>query len=291
MDTRITYLANKNKHERDDLIEFEEASHKYTILCDKNSQYTSVTTFIHDQFEKFDADLIIGRMMDSPHWCKSKYYGKRSFEIKALWDKNRDSASSSGTRMHYMIECFYNNIPLEEEDLSSIEYKYFKSFHDNNKHLVAFRTEWTVFDFELKLAGSIDMVFYNKNTQSYYIYDWKRCREIKKANSYNKYSTNPILSDIPDTNYWHYTLQLNIYKYLLEKNYNIKIAGCVLVCIHPENKNNTYKLYTAPFLDDTIAKMFEERKLDVITNPHKYISNVSGSECAFMNNTTAITTA
>jgi len=192
-------------------------------------------------------------MMSSPYWTKNKYYGKTPYEIKALWEDNRDTAAQAGTKIHYDIECYYNQMTVDND---SVEYTYFKNFVENTTHLEAYRTEWTVYDTELKLAGSIDMVFYNKNDQKYYIYDWKRCKEIKKSNGYNKYSINPVLSDLPDSNYWHYTLQLNIYKALLERNYNIKIAGCSLVCLHPNNKNKTYQILKVPMLDDVIQKLF-----------------------------------
>lgn len=265
----LMFLSNKNHHKRDEEIQFEEESHTYTILCDPNVSYTSVTTFVHEQFEKFDADLIIGRMMASPYWNKNKYYGKTPFEIKAGWEENRDQAATAGTKIHYDIECYYNEFNVSND---TIEYQYFKDFIEKHQHLKAFRTEWTVFDTKLKIAGSIDMVFFNEKDNCYYIYDWKRCREIKKANSYKKYSTNPVLSDLPDTNYWHYTLQLNIYKYILEKNYEMKIAGCVLVCLHPDNKNKTFQLYKLPLLDELVDNLFNVRleKLKSNENINRY---------------------
>lgn len=251
-----TFLAVKNTHHRDALIEFEEASHKYTILCDRDTKYTSVTTFIHEQFEEFNADLIIGRMMDSPYWPKNKYYGKTPFEIKALWEANRDSAASAGTKMHYDIECYYNQMTVEND---SVEFKYFKDFVEKHPELEPYRTEWVVFDTDLKIAGSIDMVFYNTKTNEYNIYDWKRCKEIKKTNSFNKYSISPVLASIPDTNFWHYTLQLNLYKALLQKNYGITITTCALVCLHPENKNKTYQIHKVPDIQPLVMELFEHR--------------------------------
>jgi hypothetical protein len=46
------------------------------------------------------------------------------------------------------------------------------------------------------------MVFRNKDDGTLSIYDWKRCREIKKTD--RKCSKNPVIEHIPDTNYWHY---------------------------------------------------------------------------------------
>ena len=244
-DLSINYLATKNKHMRDERISFEEEGHKYTIdgvdtkLCD--NPYTSVTTYVHKQFEEFNADAIIAKMMASPKWPKNKYFGKTADEIKAEWKKSGDEASSAGTKMHYDIECYYNGVPNSNE---SIEYKYFKNFLVDMEKLnevgngpgEPYRTEWTVFDEELRLAGSIDMCF-KKKDGTIAIYDWKRSKEIKKTSGFLKFSNNSVLSHIPDLNYWHYSLQLNIYKMILERKYGENVSEMFLVCLHPNHNN------------------------------------------------------
>ena len=56
------------------------------------------------------------------------------------------------------------------------------------------------------------------------IYDWKRSKEIKKTDRFMKFATTECIDDIPDTNFWHYSLQLNTYKALLEKCYGKKVT-------------------------------------------------------------------
>ena len=58
-----TYLSQKNPHERDLCIVFDEGPHIYTI--DGDSDYMSVTTWNHSHFPHFDADAIIIKMMKS----------------------------------------------------------------------------------------------------------------------------------------------------------------------------------------------------------------------------------
>jgi hypothetical protein len=43
--------------------------------------------------------------------------------------------------------------------------------------LIPYRSEWMVFWEEMKISGSIDMIFENPDG-TILIYDWKRCREI-----------------------------------------------------------------------------------------------------------------
>ena len=144
------------------------------------------------------------------------------------------------------------------------------NFHNDFKNqLEPYRTEWIVYDEDIKIAGSIDMVFKRipgkeekTSTEILEIYDWKRCKEIVKSTNFNKWSTNSIIEHIPDTNYWHYSLQLNGYKYILNNKYNKNVTELYLVCLHPnnENKNNNYIRIKIPDLQSEIYNLFEERK-------------------------------
>ena len=184
-------------------------------------------------------------------------------EIKSAWDLNRDKAAGAGTNMHYDIECYYNECPNKND---SIEYKYFLSFVNDFPNLKPYRTEWMVFHEELRLAGSIDMVFDNGDgTLS--IYDWKRCKEIKKIDQKN--AITPCIEHLPDTNYWHYCLQLNTYKAILEEKYGKIITDLYLVCLHPENKNNSYLRIKVIDLQIEIKNLFEYRKNQLLEIDNK----------------------
>jgi ATP-dependent exoDNAse (exonuclease V) beta subunit len=251
------YLSNLNRHERDAAISFDAGPHKYTINGDTNKDYTSVTKWNHSHFSNFDADKIITSMMNSNNWEKNKYYGKTREEIKYLWDKNRDEAADAGTKMHYDIECYYNKNPTSNND--SVEYAYFKEFIKlTETTLIPYRTEWMIYHEDLLLAGSVDMVFINPDG-SLMIYDWKRSKEIKKTDNFMKFAKTDCISHIPDTNYWHYALQLNTYKAIIEEKYGKKVTKLCLVCLHPDNKNKSFQLIPVPDLQNEIKELFELR--------------------------------
>ena len=252
---QYTYLQTLNSHERDSHISFDEPTHVYTI--DGDSDYISVTTFNHDHFEKFDADKIIDKMMKSKNWCNNKYYPKTKEEILNIWEKNRIEASTSGTKMHLDIEKFYNNVNVYND---SIEYSYFMNFNNDFKNvLTPWRTEMMIWTSEYKLAGSVDMIYKNNDDDTYSIYDWKRSKEIKKT-AYNKFANTPCISHLPDANYWIYSLQLNTYKFILERNYDIKIRDLYLVCLHPENKNSNYQRIKVADLTEEVKELLSIRK-------------------------------
>jgi len=250
------YLAKKNAHPRDEFITFDEGPHIYTVHGEQG--YTSVTTLNHSYFSHFDADAIIdtmmrGRKMQDPAY---KYYGMTREQIKADWDRNRDAASGAGTNMHYDIECYFNGLNVTNE---SIEYQYFQRFVHDFPDLKPYRTEWMVYYEELKLSGSIDMIFENPDG-TIQIYDWKRCKEISYENLYGKAALIPCISHMPDTNFWHYSLQLNTYKKILEEKYGKKVTGLYLICLHPDNCYKTYDRIEVPFLDKEMADLFEYRR-------------------------------
>jgi ATP-dependent exoDNAse (exonuclease V) beta subunit len=249
----VQYLAQKNLHPRDKCITFDEEPHIYTINGD--SEFTSVTTWNHSHFDKFDSDKIINNMMKSHKWSQHKLFGKTKEEILQIWDTNKVNSANAGTKLHYDIECYYNEQPSNN---SSLEYSYFLNFQQDFNNLTPYRTEWMVYDEELRMAGSIDMI-YKKDDGHLLIYDWKRCKDISKFSRFNKFSNNPIICDFPDTNFWHYSLQLNTYKAILERCYGEIVDDLYLVCLHPDNKSKNYERIKVPNLQNQVKELFDER--------------------------------
>jgi ATP-dependent exoDNAse (exonuclease V) beta subunit len=271
-------LSLKNSHPRDKNIQFFEEDHKYIISTEPNVKYTSVTTWNHEHFPKFEADNIIENMMKGKGWKEGhKYWGLTPEQIKAQWNSNKDAVSGAGTDLHYEIECFnndkrftfnYTNKELyeiymadnkERHEFKSLEWKYFINFIKDTPELKPYRTEWTVYHDDVKISGSIDMVYENPDgTLS--IYDWKRAKNITRINNYNKFAIPPEICHLPDSNFWHYALQLNTYKAILEQKYGKIIKDLILVRLHPDAEEKNYELITLPNLSTEISDLFLERK-------------------------------
>jgi hypothetical protein len=233
--------------------------------------------------------------MRSKGWVPGhKYWGLTAEEIKALWNSNGAAAAGSGTNLHEQIELFMNdsrfnfvythkelfqeyNIAkqyLEETPLalatatatatasatasaSAREWDFFIQFIADHPHLKPYRTEWLIYHEDIKVAGSIDMVYENPDG-TLEIYDWKRCKDIIKVNDWNETATNPLLKHIPATNFWQYSLQLNLYKRILEDKYGKTVTKLCLVRLHPDNPEATYELLEVPFMAaeiDTILSL------------------------------------
>jgi hypothetical protein len=221
-------------------------------------------------------------MMSGTGWKEGhKYWGMTSEQIKSQWNNNKDAVSGAGTDLHFEIECFnndkefsfnYTNKDLFEIYMSKngsnltkkpVEWQYFINFVKDHSHLKPYRTEWTVFNEDIKISGSIDMVYENPDgTLS--IYDWKRCKNITRINTFNKFALQPSICHLPDSNFWHYTLQLNTYKYILETKYEKIIKDLYLVRLHPEAQEKNYELIQLPILSTEIMDLLEDRKINIL---------------------------
>ena len=254
----MTSLEKIHSHERDQNIKFYEQGHIYDVNGDKS--YTSVTTFVHRLFPFFNEDKIIDKMMNGANWKTSKYFGMTKQEIKEQWKVNRIESASLGTSLHQFIEDTYNNKQLSSKQLfnvdNNIEYSYFKNFKTEHSNLKPYRTEWTVYDEYYKISGSIDMTFIDENGEIS-IYDWKRSKKIEQDNPFKKFAKFPNC-DLTDNNYTHYCLQLNIYKFILENNYNVKIKDMYLVALHPENKLNNFEKIKVIDMQKRVKTLLEQ---------------------------------
>lgn len=139
----------------------------------------------------------------------------------------------------------------------SLFLKFWKELKMGSPTFKAYRTEWLVYDEAKRIAGSIDFTLVNDNGDII-IFDWKRSKEIKKSNLYQK--GLKIFAHLDDCNYNHYCLQLNIYRHILETDYGKKVVGMFLIVLHPNN--NDYIFIRVPPLQKEIVDLWNELPID-----------------------------
>ena len=261
MTTPPTFLAKINPHPKDEFVTFQEEGHKY-FINGINDGLISVTGFVHQNFEHFDANGIADKLLkNTKKMCDPnyKYFGKTKEEMIEEWNENGRIASELGTALHADIENFYNQIKVEND---SLEFQYFRKFVSDFPELVPYRTEWMVYDETINLTGSIDMVFENPDG-TLQIYDWKRSKGIEYESFDGKCSITPCLSHLPDTNFNHYSLQLNIYRKILQDKYDKIVSKLCLVILHPDHHEKTYECIDVPIMDTEIEELFTLRKQQI----------------------------
>jgi len=229
-----TALQRLHGHARDARITFTEEGHRYTVDGDASS-YVSVTTLIHRFFPHFDAPKVIARIIANP---KSPYYGMDPDEVQAMWTM----ATTEGSHLHESIEIFFDQLAdfgaVPEIAAPSVEFGYFLDFFRTHVwgKMKPYRTEMYVFDEDHKVCGSIDMLFCSPdNDHEIWIYDWKRSKEIRTSSPFGKGLR--CLGHLEDCNFVHYSLQLNMYKHILESKYAKRVVGMALVILHPRHSS------------------------------------------------------
>lgn len=233
-----------NSHIRDTQIDFDEASHTYTY---NGLVFKSVTTIVEECFQQFDVNF----------WSKKKApsLGMTPQEVKVMWEKKGEEARNLGTQLHEKIERYYMGL----SNTSDPTYQLFEKFIETYK-LKPYRTEWAIYDEETKIAGTLD--FLNYQDGEFTVFDWKRSNKImasgkpEKFNKWGKKAFKPI-SHIPDSKYWHYALQVSIYRYILEKNYGIKTSGGKLAVFHPDY-NQPYVI-EVPYMREEVVAVLKSR--------------------------------
>lgn len=280
-------LKSRNPHHRDKFLHFEPKWHKYTITCDAGAKYVSVTGVSGKPFPKFDPDDAIQKIFGSRNFKEGhKYWGMSAQQIKNQWEALGKVSSEAGTNMHNDIETFMNHLDAEDDDgdavvfdhqdlidsylediqesqsrviNSSKEFTFFLNFVQDYPRLTPFRTEWMIWDDDLKLAGSIDMVYQNDDG-SLSIYDWKRSKDEKlgRFHDFGTMCDMPGFEAMHATDFWKYSLQLNIYKAILERKYGHTVRDLWLVQLHPDSATGTYNLHRVPFLKSHIRILFDQ---------------------------------
>lgn len=215
----------KTLHEN---IAFEDETHKYHHPHDTtgNAEYISVTTII-DRFFPFDIDRFIQ--------TKAKREERTEEDVLEEFLKNRDEAAEKGTFLHEQIEYFLKG---EEYDGDSKEFTMFKQFYDQivvAKGFEFVEAEKKVLLEEFNVAGTVDALFRKPNKEEYLIVDWKRSKKLVVDGHPKKYGFGSAISElrhIDNSSYYKYALQQNIYKYILETEYNMPISSMNLIVLH-----------------------------------------------------------
>jgi len=242
-------LELKNKHRKDgEVTEHEDYKNNHIYLIrgknHKELGFKSVTSFISELTEHFNPNNILDiweRNNDIRLKSKSRQ------EWIQEWEDKGKQASAEGTLLHKNIELWFNN---ETSEIYSEDFTTFLKFIKNKElDFEAYRTEMSVYSDELELVGNID--FIGKTSKGeYIILDWKRCKEIESKN-YGKYMFYP-LSFVPDSSKSKYALQLSIYKYILEKEYGMKIFKLYNVRIY----NGEYQIIEQEYMKEAVELLF-----------------------------------
>jgi hypothetical protein len=244
-------------------ISFLEEAHRYFINGTPSNDL-SVTRLIKKFKREFKQQEMASRV--------AKKTGKTEQQVLAEWETNRLYSSTLGTILHKYVESFYKkssfNLDVSYEGLGFDEkqklktnlpilVEYFQTFYKENKHLECLKNEFVIGDLEdTKVCGTADMLCINQKTSMLEILDFKTNKKISRSSMFAKLFYP--FDDMDECEFNEYTIQLNTYKYFIEKYTNIVVGDMKLIWL--QATNNNYKIISLPNIQEKITLMFERFK-------------------------------
>ena len=284
-------------------IAFEEEAHIYYDVTKPEQKFISVTTLIHSFTQPFDSSFwsaykVLEKLLTKEQWAIEKKsllatkvfdksilelydisedeFNKEQQAILDAWDLENRNSCERGTKIHADLE---NSFYKKKQNIDLSKYQIggkFECIKDYNKldlengiypeYLISRISD----DGKLRIAGQIDLLV--KKGNSITILDWKSNKEIKQKSFYdNKTRTSQKmkypLNNLDDANYWHYTLQLSTYAWMVQKlNPEFEIEDLVLVHF---DHNDNMTVYHLPYLKDEVIKMLAFYKKESILAENK----------------------
>ncbi len=176
--------------------------------------------------------------------------------IQLKWETNRVTAANMGTWMHFCFEAWLNGCDVPQ---GSPEMSMFFQVVRAMRGLTAYRTEWVIFGREEQLAGCIDFVATDASSDLV-LFDWKRTSKLRTKYTSPWRGMLAPLGHLDDCAGVHYRLQLNMYKYLLEKYYGKRVSAMWVVCAHPDNDGRAFLDRVPVMSEEVVAIMRLQRR-------------------------------
>ena len=220
-------------------ISLEPENHRYILKDDPDFEFTSSTRFIHGFFEPFDKEAVADKLLKMP-----KYAGFTKEDLFHEWSQS----AVMGTKIHEEMEEYSKNKtkPKHKKGIAGMKW-----MDSNIPEECETYPEVIVYSKKLKIAGMIDLLVYNPEDDGYTIVDWKTNKKIHERAYQKKTGIKAATSSIEDCNLNHYSLQLSLYRYILEEDYGLKIKNIYLAHL----KEDSVVSYNCLYMKRTLLDM------------------------------------
>ena len=222
-------------------IVLDKEKHEYSLVTQPDLVFTSVTTFLDQFFEGFDSEKIATNLVET----NPRYAGRTVESLITEWA----ATGEHGTQVHEEIDNWIKRgvPPIETKAAEGV--RWLKNYQ--KKSDIQVRSEVIIYSTELNIAGTVDILALDKTTGMYELIDWKTSKRIDTSSYGNKTGTSSITQDVPDCNFYHYALQLSLYRYLLEEFYGININNQLIAHLQDDGARSL----VAPYMRDHIVAM------------------------------------
>lgn len=209
-------------------IVFDESDHSYFY---DGLRCTSVTTLLSKFKKPFETEIIAARYATKN--------GLIAADVIQEWEDIKNASTSKGTELHKYAELKFTNKHYEvdrstgAQDLTFMIDNFYKDYINT---LLLVRAELVVGDKELRICGMLDKLFYNVVDSELQIWDYKTNKEMSTYSKYKNKMTNG-LEHLSECEYNTYSLQLGVYKKIIERNTNLRIGKSYICWVNDKNSN------------------------------------------------------
>lgn len=269
-------------------VAFNNEEHCYWNVND-NEKYISVTTLIHKFTQPFDKEFwsaykALEKLIPKDSWTieKKSLLNTKRFDRSILdlynisdndfnkvqqgilddWDNENRKSCERGTKIHEELEnSFYknpSNISLQKFGIGG-KFECKKNYPELDLEYGVY-PEYLIYresdDGILRVAGQVDLIVKSGNEIT--IIDHKTNKKIEQKSGFDTSTRSNAkmrypLNNLMDCNFYHYTMQLSTYAWMLQKiNPNFIIKDLILNH-YDHNGNNT--LYHCDYLKDEVERM------------------------------------
>lgn len=181
-------------------LQFDAQKHSYEV---RGKPLTSVSKTIHKYVEKVDFDKIAGFI--------AKKRGITKVEVLAEWNAKKIASCQQGTLVHTFGENYFKG----KEPTNGFEEAIVKFWDNIPDYIEPFLFELQMFSETLGIAGTSDIILFNRKTGKFIIADYKTNEDLFK-NYKGKTLLKPF-NNLLDSPYNKYQLQLSMYQLLFEQ--------------------------------------------------------------------------
>lgn len=234
MESKLEYFSDPN-------FVFNEELHTYSYLDPSTLKpvqtFTSVTGFLSQFKTKFESEMIARQV--------AKRRGVSYISVLNEWKEISDTALDLGTRTHKWIEDYYNGEkPAYPDDPILLDrVNKFEEIHREKLYrFTPVKQEFRVFSRKWGIAGTMDELF--KLNSRYYVGDWKTNKKFTtdEDSEGRKQKLLYPFEDLWDNSLNGYSIQLSLYRLILQEEAGFETAGGFLVWIGPKSKPELHKI-------------------------------------------------
>ncbi len=226
-------------------IRFDRNSESYILAARPTLTFKRCSEFVGSFFEEFDRKKVAERLVST----NSNYRGRTAVSLQREWD----SARRDGTQVHEDIANSIGNSNAPTLSKSRIAMQWLQQSYPDYVR----EAEVIVYDEQLALAGTIDLLLRRKASNRCILIDWKTNRSIAMKAYNDKRGIKGPARSWADCDHVKYSLQLSLYRFILEAHYGFSVDEQFLIHL----TDSSAKTIPCVYMKREVAQMLISARL------------------------------